>query len=140
MTRFAMVLRRFAVLTAVSVAAAGCGGGSTGNTKTVTAPPGNAVRGKQIFAQYGCGNCHTFSPARTSATVGPNLDRLAIYAEKAHKQVMDFTRSAITNPPAPYVPPGFPTNRMPTTFALLMTDQQMSDLVVFLTKSSSRTS
>ena len=28
-----------------------------------------------------------------------------------------FIVDAITHPPAPYVPPGFPTNVMPTTFA-----------------------
>jgi cytochrome c6 len=35
---------------------------------------GNPENGKQIFAEKGCGGCHTLSDAGSAGTVGPNLD------------------------------------------------------------------
>jgi len=35
---------------------------------------GDAVRGKRLFAQSGCGGCHTFAAAGSKGTVGPDLD------------------------------------------------------------------
>jgi cbb3-type cytochrome c oxidase subunit III len=35
---------------------------------------GEATDGKAIFAEAGCGGCHTFAAAGTTGTVGPNLD------------------------------------------------------------------
>ena len=35
---------------------------------------GGAVDGKAIFAEAGCGGCHTLEAAGASGTVGPNLD------------------------------------------------------------------
>jgi cbb3-type cytochrome c oxidase subunit III len=35
---------------------------------------GKAVDGKAIFAEAGCGGCHTLAAAGTNGTVGPNLD------------------------------------------------------------------
>src|SRR5918992_495950 len=47
----------------------GCGGGDE--------PDGP---GAEVFASAGCGNCHTFEPARSKGTVGPNLDRAHVNA------------------------------------------------------------
>jgi disulfide bond formation protein DsbB len=44
----------------------GAGGGA------VTTP--NATAGKTVFAETGCGGCHTLAAAGSSATVGPSLD------------------------------------------------------------------
>jgi cbb3-type cytochrome c oxidase subunit III len=44
---------------------AGSGGGTTG---------GEAPDGKAIFAEAGCGGCHTLEAAGATGTVGPNLD------------------------------------------------------------------
>jgi mono/diheme cytochrome c family protein len=35
---------------------------------------GDPAKGKQIFAEKGCGGCHTLSDAGSNGTVGPNLD------------------------------------------------------------------
>ena len=35
---------------------------------------GGAPDGKAIFAEAGCGGCHTLEAAGASGTVGPNLD------------------------------------------------------------------
>jgi len=39
-----------------------------------TASAGNAVNGKKLFAEQGCGDCHTFAAAASTGTVGPDLD------------------------------------------------------------------
>jgi cytochrome c551/c552 len=116
---------------------AGCGGGKTvsptpqtvqGTLKIVAAAPG-----KGVFAANGCGSCHTYKPAGSTAKVGPDLDKLAQYAKQAKKPLKDFTHESIVNPKA-YVQPGFP-NIMPS-FKQLPADQ-LNQLVDFLTKPQS---
>ncbi|HEY4346585.1 MAG TPA: cytochrome c [Gaiellaceae bacterium] len=92
---------------------------------------GDVAAGKTEFATAGCAACHTFKPAGTSATIGPNLDDLATYAQKAGEPLADFTVNAIIKPPPSYVPPGF-ANTMPTNFGTSLTTKQISDLVAFL--------
>jgi len=105
--------------------------------KTAEASPsnpassGNAANGKAVFTSAGCAACHTFTPAGSKATVGPDLDRLEEYANKAGVPLEDFTTEAIVHPPAKYVPPGFPPT-MPTTFGKTLTTEQIADVVAFL--------
>ena len=37
-------------------------------------PQGDAAAGEAVFAEAGCGGCHTMEAAGTSGNVGPNLD------------------------------------------------------------------
>ena len=80
-------MRRLAVIAALALALAGCGGGETASpepetiegenpaaTQTQPAAEGNAEEGKSIFAANGCGSCHTLKDAGSSGEVGPNLD------------------------------------------------------------------
>ena len=149
-------MRRRQITIAVAAAAvlgagiaAGCGSqgvasptpqtvqGSVPKSTTPTTASGNPANGKTVFISVGgCGSCHTFTPAGTKATVGPDLDKLADYAQKAGQPLVDFTKSAITSPPPSYVPPGFPKNVMPTTFGQTLKPQQLADLVAFLTQKS----
>jgi mono/diheme cytochrome c family protein len=105
--------------------------------KTAEATPenpastGDAAAGKAVFMSAGCAACHTFTPAGSKATVGPDLDRLKEYANKAGQPLEDFTTEAIIHPPAKYVPPGF-ANTMPTTFGKSLTAQEIADVVAFL--------
>jgi mono/diheme cytochrome c family protein len=46
-----------------------------------------AGEGDQIFAQAGCGDCHTLAAAGTSGTVGPNLDEARPSVELAVDRV-----------------------------------------------------
>ena len=105
---------------------------STSSTAPVVA--GNATAGKAVFTSAGCAACHTFTPAASTGTIGPDLNNLASYAAKANIPIAQFTDDAITKPPAPYVPKPFPTNVMPTTFGTSLSKTQIADLVAFLTK------
>ena len=42
--------------------------------RTTGGGEGEAADGKAIFAEAGCGGCHTLAAAGVSGTVGPNLD------------------------------------------------------------------
>jgi len=112
-------------------------GTTTGQTTTTTAsgPTGNAANGKTLFTAQGCAACHTFTPAGSKGTIGPDLDKLADYAQQAGQPLDEFTLDAIINPPPKYVPPGF-QDTMPTDFGTKLTKQQQADLVAFLTSGS----
>ena len=149
-----MRLRPVILVTAV-LALAGCGGertvsptpqkvvgsvpkqstpATTSTTTTTTGGGGGgAANGKALFASNGCVSCHTYKPAGSKATVGPDLDKLATYAKTAKKPLAAFVRGSIVNPNA-YVQPGFPPNVMPS-FASLP-KSQVDALVKFLTKGS----
>jgi mono/diheme cytochrome c family protein len=114
-----------------SAEAAGTTTSAQTTTTTSTGPAGDPVAGKAVFTSAGCAACHTFTPAASTGTIGPNLDNLADYATKAGQSLGDFTLSAITTPPAKYVPPGF-ANTMPGTFGQTLTPKQLADLVAFL--------
>lgn len=48
---------------------------TTAPTTTRAAAKGNPAAGKAIFANAGCGSCHTLKAAGASGTVAPNLDQ-----------------------------------------------------------------
>ena len=50
------------------------GGGTTTGGTTTGGGAGEAPNGEAIFAEAGCGGCHTLEAAGTSGNVGPNLD------------------------------------------------------------------
>jgi mono/diheme cytochrome c family protein len=110
--------------------------GETGTGETETsgdneAVEGDAAAGKQVFASNGCGSCHTFEPAGSSGTTGPDLDELSDFAENANQPLADFTRTSISNPNE-YVEEGFPEGIMPAYDQL--SDDDLNNLVAFLTQ------
>jgi mono/diheme cytochrome c family protein len=111
-------------------------GGETGTGETETtgdneAVEGDAAAGKQVFASNGCGSCHTFEPAGSSGTTGPDLDELSDFAENANQPLADFTRTSISNPNE-YVEEGFPEGIMPAYDQL--SEDDLNNLVAFLTQ------
>ena len=110
--------------------------GETGTGETATggdneAVEGDAAAGKQVFASNGCGSCHTFQPAGSSGTTGPDLDELPDFAENANQPLADFTRTSISDPNE-YVEEGFPEGIMPAYDQL--SDDDLNNLVAFLTQ------
>jgi mono/diheme cytochrome c family protein len=90
-----------------------------------------AKTGEQIFTAAGCAGCHTFSPAGSSGTIGPNLDQLKTQAGKLvpGKSADEYIRESIEDPSA-YIVKGFP-NAMPS-FKGRLTDQQIKALIDYL--------
>jgi cytochrome c551/c552 len=98
--------------------------------KALSGPPGEA--GKAVFANNGCGSCHTYAPAGATAKVGPDLDKLPAYAKQAGKPLEAFVKESIVDPNA-YVQPGFPKGVMPP---FDLPADQLDALVSYLTKGS----
>jgi cytochrome c2 len=98
----------------------------------IVLPPGNVTKGKALFASQGCTGCHTYKPAGSNGSIGPNLDNLPSYAKKAQRgPLSQFTAESIVHPQA-YIESGYGP-QMPTTYSSLP-KQQIADLVAFLTK------
>ena len=145
------ILRFLLVGGAVGLLAAACGGGgktvaptaetvegtlptaTTGTETQEPLPEGDAAAGKPLFAAQGCNGCHTYAPAGSNASVGPNLDNLEQDAQEANRgSVEEYAHESLVDPNA-YVVPGFqPT--MPSYDQL--SQKQLADLVAFLTNPS----
>jgi cytochrome c oxidase subunit II len=133
-------VRRLVLIAVLGALVAGCGGEETVSPTAETvegtpapAPqpqaPGNAAQGEQLFTSKGCNGCHTFMPAGSSSETGPNLDELPQLAEKAGQPLEDFVSESIEDPNT-YVEEGF----QPIMPAWSGTDQELADLVAFLTQ------
>lgn len=64
---------------------AGCGGGGNGDSGDDADTSGSP--GAQVFADAGCGDCHTMKAADATGTTGPNLDELKPNKETVVRQV-----------------------------------------------------
>ena len=94
---------------------------------TVNVAAGDQAAGKEIFtktAQPPCSSCHTYGPAGSTATVGPNLDT-ALQGKDAQ-----FILESIVNPSAE-VATGF-QDIMPKDYGTKLDQKQLADLVAFL--------
>ena len=100
-----------------------------------TASPQPSISGAAVFKNQPCGSCHTLTAAGAKATVGPDLDKLAQYAQQAHQPLEGFVRTSIVDPNA-YVQPGYHPNIMPP-FSSLPKDQ-LEALVQYLVQSSKK--
>jgi mono/diheme cytochrome c family protein len=98
-------------------------------TETVDTAQGDAAAGKEVFASSGCGGCHTYGPANSSATIGPDLDTVL------EGKDVQFVLESIVDPNKE-IAEGFQPNVMPATFGESLSDKQLADLVAFLTQGS----
>jgi mono/diheme cytochrome c family protein len=107
-----------------------------GNDQGALASAGlaQAKTGEQIFTAAGCAGCHTFSPAGSNGTIGPDLNDLKAAAAKyaKGKPPEDYVRESIAQPDA-FIVPGF-GNAMPS-FQGRLTDKQIQTLVDYLLSS-----
>jgi len=109
---------------------------TTPATTAATTAAGIPAQGKSVFTSSGCGACHTFRPAGSSATIGPDLDtKPALDAKKNNMQLAAFIRESIVNPNA-YIAPGYAKGVMPQTFGSTLTKTQLADLVAFIAAGS----
>ena len=77
------------------------------------ASSGDAVKGKRLFAEHGCGGCHTFAAAGSSGTTGPDLDAALPSSRTVVRQLSE------------------PGGLMPS-FASELSDVQMRDVAAFV--------
>jgi len=112
---------------------AGCGGektvSPTGSVEGTLpkAAKGNPAAGKKLFADNGCGGCHTFKAAGADGKIGPNLDEVLTGKDA------EFVKTSITDPNAE-IASGFQPNIMPQNYGSQLSSQQIADLVAFLTQ------
>lgn len=84
--------------------------------------------GAQVFANNGCGGCHTLAAANAGGTTGPNLD------ETLPGQTAAQITQSITTPEAKIVQ-GFP-NIMPGDYEQTIPEPELKQLVKFLLDSA----
>jgi cytochrome c oxidase subunit 2 len=111
-------------------APAGSETAATGKTPSgAKTPSGGAsatADGKAVFADNGCGGCHTLADAGTSAQTGPVLDKV-LKGKDA-----DFIRTSIQNPSAE-IAAGF-EDIMPKTYGDSLSSEDLEALVEYLGK------
>ncbi len=106
---------------------------------TTTPPPSGGggadlAAGKAAFTAKGCNACHTLTAAGATGKIGPDLDKLKSYAQKAGMPLNDFIRESIIKPNA-YVEKGFPPGVMPQNFGNLP-KSTLDALIAFLAASA----
>jgi mono/diheme cytochrome c family protein len=101
--------------------------GTVPGAETVDVSEGDSAAGKDIFTKTAsppCASCHTFKAAGSTATVGPDLDKVL-----AGKDAQ-FIVESITDPSAE-VAAGY-QDIMPKEYKTQLDEKQLADLVAFL--------
>jgi cytochrome c oxidase subunit 2 len=92
---------------------------------------GGALAGLAVFNASGCSACHTFTAAKATGKVGPDLDKLKQEAAAAHQQLDAFIKQSIVDPNA-YIAPGYQKGVMPPTFGQTIPAPKLDQLVQYL--------
>jgi cytochrome c551/c552 len=108
-------------------------GTTTSAATTTTSTVGNVAAGKAVFASQGCASCHTFAPANSTGTIGPNLDTAPAVSAKDdnNMNLAAFIKQSIVSPDA-YIAKGYPKGVMPATFGQSLSSTQLNNLVAFI--------
>ena len=81
--------------------------------------------GAQVFADNGCGNCHTFKAAESGGVTGPNLNEVLPGQNEA------MIHESIVNPNKE-IAKGYPPNVMPQNFEELLSEEELKALIKYL--------
>ncbi|HET8814460.1 MAG TPA: c-type cytochrome [Solirubrobacterales bacterium] len=81
--------------------------------------------GAQVFANTGCGTCHTFAAAEAGGVTGPNLDEALPGESQAAVTQM------IVDPNAE-IAKGYDPGLMPQNYAQVLSSKEIEDLVKYL--------
>jgi mono/diheme cytochrome c family protein len=82
--------------------------------------------GAQVFANNGCGGCHTLAAAGSGGVTGPNLDE-SLAPDDSTAAIEEM----IVDPNAEIVK-GYPANVMPANFGEALSKKELEDLVQYL--------
>lgn len=143
-------IRLIALLAAVTLMLAGCGGSPAEGVPTSAASPagaaaldptghlarGDPARGQALFNQlrsevgFACATCHRVDS--TAMLIGPGL--LGLDGRAAARvdglTAAEYVHQSIVAPDA-YVVAGYPAGQMPATYTDLFTPQEIADLVAY---------
>lgn len=86
--------------------------------------------GAQVYANNGCGGCHTFEAAESGGVTGPNLDEFLAPGDD-----LAAIEEMIVDPNAE-IAKGYPPNVMPQNFEQTLSPKELEDLVKFLFENS----
>jgi mono/diheme cytochrome c family protein len=86
--------------------------------------------GAQVFANNGCGTCHTLAAANSGGVTGPDLDEVlpGQSAAMVEKSILDPNASLAK---------GYPPNVMPPNFEELISKKELEQLVEYLIENTS---
>ena len=87
--------------------------------------------GAQVFANNGCGGCHTLSAAKSGGVTGPDLD------EVLPGQSAAMIEESIVDPNA-HLAKGYPANVMPANFGTIIKPDEIDELVQYLIESTAK--
>lgn len=85
--------------------------------------------GAQVFANNGCGTCHTLAAANSGGVTGPDLD------EVLPGQSAAMVEESIVDPNKT-IAKGYPPNVMPSNFQQSLSPKEIEDLVKYLLESA----
>src|SRR5690349_19517263 len=87
--------------------------------------------GAQVFANNGCGTCHTLAAAEAGGVTGPDLD------EVLPGQSTKMIEESIVDPNA-QIAKGYPANVMPSNFGTTIAAKELEQLVEYLVASTAK--
>ncbi len=87
--------------------------------------------GAQVFAANGCGGCHTLAAANSGGTTGPDLDEVLPGQSEAEIE------ESIVKPEAK-IAEGYPRGVMPQTFGEKLSEEELKQLVEFLSEDAGK--
>lgn len=86
--------------------------------------------GAQVFANNGCGGCHTFQAAGSGGVTGPPLEKALVSGDTTAD-----IEEMVVNPNAE-IAKGYPPNVMPQNFGEILSEKEIEDLVQYLYENS----
>ncbi len=86
--------------------------------------------GAQVFANNGCGGCHTFKAAGSGGVTGPPLEEALVPGDTT------ATIEEMIVDPNAEIAKGYPPNVMPQNFGQILSEKELEDLVQYLYEDS----
>ena len=104
--------------------------GSVAGVPGAKAPEVPGGPGAQVFANNGCGTCHTLAAAGSGGVTGPNFN------EVLPGQTPAMVQESIEDPNAK-IAQGYPANVMPSNFSETISKEEIEQLVEYLIENTS---
>jgi mono/diheme cytochrome c family protein len=105
--------------------------GKYAGVKGAKPPEVEGGAGAQVFANNGCGGCHTLAAANSGGTTGPDLDEVLPGQSEAEIE------ESVVDPEAK-IAQGYPKGVMPQNFKEKIQPEEIKQLVEFLSESAGK--